>query len=299
MKKLVLLITILSAKAQTSVYYSFPDSNAYWCQTMQWFDGTCDHNYNFTSSFCNDTIINSMTYHQIQESGFEYSSLCMSGGYNYWCCLPIREDSSQRKVYYYDNFNQVEKMMYDFNLQIGDTLDATKVIWGSPNYIHIVTSVDSILINGQYRKRFNYSGPFTSGCSDSSIIEGIGGISGLRSGPSTCFEYFASLISFEKNGIGMYPDSAANCSVISGIKNIVTDNYLHIYPNPATDKINVTLNSNEVSEIILYDISSRKLLQQQFTSSVTLNMEQFANGIYIYEVRDKNGWCRKGKVLKE
>lgn len=72
-----------------------------------------------------------------------------------------------------------------------------------------------------------------------------------------------------------------------------------ISPNPCTNKLSITVSSTEPLELFIYDITSRKLLQKQFTSSTTLYIEQLAKGIYIYEVRDKNGAIRNGKVMKE
>lgn len=74
---------------------------------------------------------------------------------------------------------------------------------------------------------------------------------------------------------------------------------IEVAPNPFNDKITFTLNNNWPSEIILYDINSRKLLKQEFTSAVSINTEQLAKGIYLYEVRNKNGVIKKGKVVKE
>jgi hypothetical protein len=87
------------------------------------------------------------------------------------------------------------------------------------------------------------------------------------------------------------------CSV--GIDELsLKNNNIVVFPNPTTDKLTITTNTNSLSEIILYDIASRKLLQQKFTGSVTLNTAQLARGIYIYEVRSKEG-VEKGKVVKE
>ena len=44
---------------------------------------------------------------------------------------------------------------------------------------------------------------------------------------------------------------------------------LTIYPNPVIDELNVKVNNYEPTEIILYDLSSRKLLQQTFTNTTT------------------------------
>jgi hypothetical protein len=74
---------------------------------------------------------------------------------------------------------------------------------------------------------------------------------------------------------------------------------INIFPNSFSDELNIKTSIKEPSEIILYDIVSRKLLQQKFTSSVTLNTAQLARGIYIYEVKNKEGVVKKGKVVKE
>ena len=72
-----------------------------------------------------------------------------------------------------------------------------------------------------------------------------------------------------------------------------------VYPNPITTQLNITLANNQSSIIILYDITSRKLLQQSFVNSVSINTTQLESGIYFYEVRSDNKMVRNGKVVKE
>jgi|CXWJ01.1.fsa_nt_gi hypothetical protein len=72
-----------------------------------------------------------------------------------------------------------------------------------------------------------------------------------------------------------------------------------IKPNPFSNKINITTKTNELVEFILYDVIGRKNLQQFFTTSISINTEQLAKGIYLYEVRNKNGVIKKGKVVKD
>jgi|SRR6185436_389189 len=72
-----------------------------------------------------------------------------------------------------------------------------------------------------------------------------------------------------------------------------------VYPNPFTEKLNCAIKDKEPSEIILYDIASRKTLQQEFTTAVSLNTGRLAKGIYLYELRNKNGVIKKGKVIKD
>ena len=71
-----------------------------------------------------------------------------------------------------------------------------------------------------------------------------------------------------------------------------------IYPNPFEDQLHVSVNSNQPAEIVLYDMLSRKLLQQEFMNSVSLSTSQLAPGIYICEIRNNKGVVKKLKVVK-
>jgi hypothetical protein len=86
---------------------------------------------------------------------------------------------------------------------------------------------------------------------------------------------------------------------LTTISNTSTPSSLNVFPNPCTDKLNIFIKGNDQNEIMLYDILSRKIMQKKFTNSATLNTEQLSRGIYIYEVRNKNGVIQKGEVVKE
>ena len=91
-----------------------------------------------------------------------------------------------------------------------------------------------------------------------------------------------------------------------GINEINKKEEFVLFPNPFDYKLNILTKEKEQLEIILYDIAFRKLLQQKFTNTVTLNTAQLAKGIYIYEVRpvpmksgNENEMIKKGKVVKD
>ena len=74
---------------------------------------------------------------------------------------------------------------------------------------------------------------------------------------------------------------------------------LNIYPNPFTDELNIANTTNASLEIIIYDITSRKLVQKVFTGNTSLNTVQLIKGVYLYEVRNKGSIIKKGKVIKD
>lgn len=85
-------------------------------------------------------------------------------------------------------------------------------------------------------------------------------------------------------------------SVPDGI-NYSSENNSEIFPNPFSNKLNVSVIGIQ-SEIIIYDLSSRKLLQQKFLNSACINTEKLAKGIYVYEIRKGNNVIKKGKAVK-
>ncbi len=89
------------------------------------------------------------------------------------------------------------------------------------------------------------------------------------------------------------------CELWTGLSDEVFADNIEIYPNPVKDILNIILKNKQLSEIIIYDIASRKIFNQSFTNSTSINTEQLTKGIYIYEVRNKNGVIKKGKVVKD
>jgi hypothetical protein len=71
-----------------------------------------------------------------------------------------------------------------------------------------------------------------------------------------------------------------------------------VFPNPFTSQLHFQVSNNEKSELIIYDIASKKILQQQFTNSVLINTQHLSKGIYIYEIKNRKELMR-GKIMKQ
>lgn len=72
-----------------------------------------------------------------------------------------------------------------------------------------------------------------------------------------------------------------------------------ISPNPFSENLNVTSGKSELVELILFDMASRRVLQSVVTASSTIHTGNLAKGMYMYEVRNKSGVLKKGKVVKQ
>ena len=85
----------------------------------------------------------------------------------------------------------------------------------------------------------------------------------------------------------------------TSINNIAGNLDITIFPNPFADRIYIAVKCKELLEINLFDLTSKKIIYQKFTNSVSLNTEQLAKGIYIYQVRSNKGAIKKGKIVKD
>ncbi len=89
------------------------------------------------------------------------------------------------------------------------------------------------------------------------------------------------------------------CYSTVDIHELNNSNKLIAFPNPFAEVLTIKTSKNEKSELVLYDITSRKLLQQKFINTVTLNTSDLVKGIYFYEVKNENNVIGKGKLVKE
>ena len=73
-----------------------------------------------------------------------------------------------------------------------------------------------------------------------------------------------------------------------GINENVTNN-VSIYPNPTSDVLNISTNSNDLSELTVKDITGKIVLSQKFNTKITINTENYSKGIYLIDVKNDLG----------
>jgi hypothetical protein len=86
---------------------------------------------------------------------------------------------------------------------------------------------------------------------------------------------------------------------VSAVDELTAEDNLSVFPNPATTLLTITTTSTQSSLIILFDICLRQIMEEKFNGSATLNIENLAKGVYLYEVKDEKEVVKRGKVVKE
>ncbi len=309
MKKLYVLIFLLvelDVNGQTFVYHPFPDSSAIWnissiqsCSITSFDWWTHSYSYHIT----NDTLINGIVYHMLEVPS---EVIVTNGGcgINGSWTIPghyagsIRQDILNKKVFIIPPASITEELLYDFDLQVGDTVTGFTQSFASPN--DVVNSIDSILIGGNYRKRWNINSLHSI-----SIIEGIGstyGLLELSPGNAIIDAYDATLSCFSNNGITLYPNAGTNCELITSIKHFSPETYsCYLTPNPFNLFSTLTVgNKFENAELKIYDCFGKIIKTDKLNGeNYLLNRNNLVNGIYFLQLINNNIEANTVKFIVE
>jgi hypothetical protein len=284
----VCLLTLSSCLvAQTSIYKPFPKHNASWREMSGGYQSSDCKDYQYIIR--GDTLIDSLAYHILHLSGVKYYET-MYGEDCSWDIMSylnedfamFRNDSAQRKVYARDMTGGPERMLYDFDLDMGDTLPSSMhTFWGD---IVTVCSVDSILIGNKYHRRLGMASNYW-GEPDSNyvhIIEGIGSTSGLFGFLSPPFEFGSYLLCFIYNGITVYPDTTIQCILVGNQEKDKPQ--FSIYPNPLTQHGRISLDRwYDSVRLRMFALDGREISSYEYwhTNELQIDRAQLVAGIYI------------------
>jgi hypothetical protein len=275
---------------QTNVYHPFPDSNAVWNEINYYVGGggCVPPNYcKYTNYLQGDTTLNSQLYHKIYSN--DSTSISYVGG--------LRENN--KKIYYFDKTCSHEILLYDFNLNIGDSilLPCSLCDTTNPMYMKVI-SIDSILLSDMtYRKKINFDyGPSWS------CIEGIGSEAGLLYPYYSCIACICwlELVCFEQNDTTLYSNEThVPCFDYfvsnNDLKN--NSNLLIVFPNPTAD--NLTIETPDKSTIEILNIQGQIIKTINTADKQTsIDVADLSSGVYIIKAKTERGVAVK-KFIKE
>jgi len=292
-------MSLTFVKGQTNVYHTFPAHDAVWGEDYYDFVPltSYEHCGCYQTFITGDTIVGTKTYHKLWVSGTSYYPYCnisypYCDGSNPYTFNnydgAYREDSLNKKIYYLPPDSTSDTLLYNFNLNLGDTLPPTYCNASYPyNYI---SKVDSILIGTKFHKCFGVTDRFFKTDSIYAyLIEGIGSTWGLISYLHGQGEYPSGshLNCFSLNGITLYPDTNTVCQ-LSGInKNEYFENTVKISPNPFSQSARIALSQsyNDIS-IEVFNLQGQLVAQNLYKNSSGIVFERngLSEGMYFIKL---------------
>jgi hypothetical protein len=242
----------------------------------------------------NDTIINSYIYKKCFERVDGYQNEQYNGAF--W------EDTIERKVYFNYGGNW---LFFDFSLKSGDTVPPdsyySHISQGFYLDTFIIGAIDSIIINGEYLKRWAIVS-MLYGNLLAYVYEGIGSDAGLFF-PWIQLEATSVLDCVSKCGFTIFPDSSYICQGHNpiGIASVKKSDYILISSNPVKDISTISLISNNdlIKEYKLINILCKSIIERKNINinSFYVNKNDISPGTYFYQILTTGSKLYYGKII--
>jgi hypothetical protein len=293
--RITLLAFIISFTVNAQIV-NYLENSPKWRQEM-WFggNGSCLEINNYMYYINGDTTIGNYNYKKVfDRHRINYS--WMASPPSYMCEGSTFYDRFSILIRQENNNQGWEDLLYDFDLNVGDTLPLT---YNNRNDGIIVTSIDSILVGGSFRKIFNLS---EGNCGSGLLIEGVGFNSGLlETFPNA--EFPAELLCFTLNDTAYYPYYGYKCDLSLGLTSQKSRLSIKTFPNPIIDQLAIEMNSSDIiDQIMVCDMlgNKRKLKFLQYTGgSIKVDFSDMRAGIYLLQLMNRKAALTTIKVIKK
>lgn len=294
--QLSLFAFLILTTALAQEYIAFPTENASWNIFIK---STCheEEPVPYVASFYldGDSTCQGISYSKL------FSAVQSSAQQNseFWGLL--REE--EKKVFYrgggflFNDFNEKEVLLYDFNTEAGDTVFHTD----HTSDFSVIIEIDSVLIGENYRKRYKVNQARGYYHEFEYWIEGIGGVKdGLLTAVTdvtTCGQHFWEFICFEQEGETIYlNETYSDCQASKSI-NSVEENAELNFVTLAYNRVNnsLTINRNaykgKFSNMEVFNMNGQKLANYPLNGDAHSWILPFEkpNSFCIAIVRDEQG----------
>ncbi|MCL2074492.1 MAG: T9SS type A sorting domain-containing protein [Marinilabiliaceae bacterium] len=296
MRKILITLILFGAiiNSKSELQHFFPDSNACFSVSWMkfWFEG--------------DTIIENLKYKKVywqwNDSIPDFSKA------QYFAA--IREDTIAEKVYcvptnlYNPQHGTDEYLLYDFAVEVGETVNFY-TFWPDMWYLreesNIVVSIDSILVDGDYRKRIN----FRNYNNKDYWIEGIGSINGIFFPGLFLIQdvmdwTFLLCVHIDNRLIYQSTDIIFNNCYIPYIGTGIDDkkNYpLKIYPTIADDFLYFETDNINDFDYKIFNIQGQ-IIKDGILDSDNINVSDLNKGFYLVLILDNKKNIYRQKFVK-
>ena len=251
------------------------------------YDSFMDKIEEITKFCCGDTTIGNLLYYKLYEEKL-VSPIRGDHYYTTSSIIGFIRNSADKTVQYIPTGGDQPITIYDFNIDIGDTI---KGEWYSIDDIRsfiVVKVIDSVEISGRYHKRYSEFGTgYPGDCSPLHLIEGIGYSNGLL-GYSIPFVVCGETM-YYLSGYSECSDQDStcdNCNLLS--LKVSNDSYqkLNIYPNPFHGHLTIR-SDRTVTAITVYDIYGKVVYEENslFTTNKIVQTGNLPPGLYFILVQ--------------
>lgn len=235
-----------------------------------------------------DTTINDTAYQKVVSRGRYYESYinappnsCTTSYFFDGPSRFVRE--ADRKVYARFS-NPTEVLIYDFNAEVGDTIPFPHNADGYQDW-GVVSAIDSVEVNGTFRKRFVIPEIPGFGNGIPHVIEGIGGCNGpfQELYGQMGLSHGNHLNCVVEHGVPIYGDMF--CPNYTNVEDLLAATILRIAPNPSTGLFVI----NGIVGLCVLEVFDNRGVLRTRTVGDRLDLSGAPTGLYHLRVLQPSG----------
>ncbi len=238
----------------------------------------------FAEVMCGDTTINTIKYNKIYQVNYNFDGTV----YNTFYHACTRVDG--QKVWVIAGGANQETLLYDFGVEVGDTLHL-QVVGDDWDIDYYTESVEEIMIEGSLHKKIRFQ---TSYGIPDVWIEGIGSIMGPLGRGFFVVDAQPALTCYLENGTVIYKveenqtcESGLTCAVITSNQEAKAFSEVEIFPNPASEAIWVHMAGLQGDfELSIFSAGGQRMSDQivQGAQRVRINTSDLSPGFYLLKL---------------
>jgi hypothetical protein len=282
-----------------SLFFSITITQNVYCQNYnQMLNDSCTWYYLSCFEGCYTVVYSTKGDTTIGEHNYKLFGYAYSGGvYGY-----LREDTIEKKIY--NRFTEdVELLIYDFSLEIGDSILLHDYNFCTDSIADIdwyyLDSINTIPIsNGTTRALFLNS---PNNYQTLIWIEGIGTLGNPEVPHSSPDEIGSELSCFYKNETLIYQSELSaqygNCDFFVN-KEVQSEESINIYPNPVSDYLKIS-NIEAYFDLYLIDIFGNIIQHHKLNDrNIIIDLNRINNGVYILMLQNNDTIITR-KIVKQ
>jgi hypothetical protein len=290
---LVATFTCVLSGDLNAQFDALPDSNATWTETFWIGPGYPYEGYFHTYDIASpDTIYNGEVYRKLLST---YANNFSIVGTGYGGAI---RDNGLGQVYYWAPGEPDPALLYDFDVQVGDTVEDVHSIWTQDVRVY---SVDQITVNGTSRKRIGLECLDQPGFIGAYWIQGIGGVGGLfRTSACPSVSGTGALVCMTVNDTvqwGVNVGGVGDCSLLLGTAEASLDQGVSLSPNPAEDQLAITCASGAPVRVQVLAMDGRVILHRPLVTR-TVDVAALPTGVYLLRAYGADGTAMTARFVK-
>ena len=115
----------------------------------------------------------------------------------------------------------------------------------------------------------------------------------------TTYHYRVAAVNSSGTGAYSFPASATAGNAVALSVSLEVEDGLRVYPNPASDKVRVTL-PNGAYVVRLHTLAGKVVLRAQLQGggTRTLSLSELQDGVYVLNVHRQDGYSSTHRLIK-